>query len=73
MSKTPPSSPDGSEEKRGTLTGGALTDEVFDSSPSLLRSARGGDAVAGLQQYFTPIEAAELVAEVNGRSSRRST
>ena len=53
--------------KRGDLTGAALTDEVFDSSPSLLRPTRGKNAVAGLQQYFAPPEAAELVAAVNGR------
>ena len=29
------------EPKRGHLTGAALTDEVFDSSPTLLRNARG--------------------------------
>jgi hypothetical protein len=68
MPQTTLSPPGGSEPKRGTLTGGALTDEVFDSSPTLLRSARGGDAVAGLQQFFTPLEAAELVAEINGRA-----
>ena len=68
MSQTPLPSTGGSEPKRGSLTGGDLTDEVFDSSPTLLRPARGGDAVAGLQQFFTPVEAAELVAEVNGRS-----
>jgi len=47
---------------------GALTDEVFDSSPSLLRPTRGKNAVAGLQQYFAPPEAAELIAAVNGRT-----
>jgi len=56
-------------EKRGSLTGAALTDEVFDSSPTLLRAARGGESVTGLQQYFTPPEAAELIAAVNGRSA----
>ncbi len=68
MSETPLLPSGGSEPKRGSLTGGALTDEVFDSSPTLLRPARGGDAVAGLQQFFTPVEAAELIAQVNGRS-----
>lgn len=43
--------------KRGSLTGAALNDEVFDSSPTLLRPSRGGTAVTGLQQYFTPREA----------------
>jgi len=55
------------EPKRGHLTGAALTDEVFDSSPTLLRNARGRTgAVTGLQQYFTPPEAARLIALVNG-------
>lgn len=54
-------------EKRGSLTGAALTDEVFDSSPTLLHTARGGEDLTGLQQYFTPPEAARLIAEVNGR------
>lgn len=51
--------------KRGALTGAALTAEVFDSSPSLLRPNRGGSST-GLQQYFSPPEVAELVAAVNG-------
>jgi SNF2 family DNA or RNA helicase len=54
--------------KRSALTGAALSDEVFDSSPSLLRPSRGDkNTVAGLQQFFSPPEAAELIAEVNGR------
>jgi hypothetical protein len=57
------------EEKRDSLTGAALTDEVLESSPSLLRSARGGAAVTGLQQYFTPPEVASLIAAVNGPSA----
>ena len=57
------------EAKRGSLTGAALSDEVFDSSPTLLRTSRGGRAVTGLQQYFTPPEAADLVAAVNGRTA----
>jgi hypothetical protein len=56
-----------SKEKRGSLEAGALTDEVFDSSRSLLKPNRSGTHVAGLQQYFTPREASRLVAEVNGR------
>ena len=40
------------EPKRGDLTGAALTDEVFDSSSTLRRPARGeAGAVTGLQQY----------------------
>ncbi len=54
--------------KRSALTGAALSDEVFDSSPSLLRPSRGDrNTVAGLQQFFSPPEAAELIAAVNGR------
>ncbi len=57
-----------SQAKRGALTGAALSDEVFDSSTSLLRPTRGTNAVTGLQQFFAPGEAAELIAAVNGRS-----
>jgi hypothetical protein len=69
MPATPSDAPTRSEPKRGALTGAALTDEVFDSSPSLLRPSRGSaNTVAGLQQHFSPREAAELIAAVNGRS-----
>lgn len=54
--------------KRGELSGAALTDEVLDSSAALLRPQRGGEALTGLQQYFSPPEAAELIAAVNGRA-----
>jgi hypothetical protein len=57
-----------SSAKRGELSGAALTDEVLDSSAALLRPQRGGGALTGLQQYFSPPEAAELIAAVNGRS-----
>ncbi|MGN6258313.1 MAG: SNF2-related protein [Solirubrobacterales bacterium] len=67
MSDRAPSSPAPSQAKRGALSGAALSDEVFDSSPSLLRPGRGKGSVAGLQQFFSPREAAELVAAVNGR------
>jgi len=56
--------------RRGRLAGGALTDEALDSSPTVLRPGRNGHAI-GLQQFFSPPEAAELIAAVNGRS--RST
>jgi hypothetical protein len=48
--------------KRGTLRGGALTDEVMASSQSVLHPGRGGQR--GLQQYFAPPEAAGLIALV---------
>lgn len=51
--------------KRGQLTGGALTDEALQSSPSLLRKGRGGQT-PGLQQHFAPPEAAALIANVFG-------
>ncbi len=58
-----------SKAKRGALTGAALSDEVLDSSPSVLRPIRGAKtAVTGLQQFFSPPEAAKLIAAVNGRS-----
>jgi hypothetical protein len=49
--------------KRGELVGGALTEEALDSSRSVLGATRGG-AQRGLQQFFTPREAAELVKQV---------
>ncbi len=69
MPATTPAARERSRAKRGALTGAALSDEVFDSSPSLLRPMRGANAVAGLQQFFTPPEAAKLIAAVNGRSN----
>ena len=66
VSTPSPSAP--AKGKRSALTGSALSDEVFDSSPSLLRPSRGDrNTVAGLQQFFSPPEAAELIAGVNGR------
>ena len=50
--------------KRGALTGGALTEEALDSSSSVLQSGRPGTGQRGLQQYFTPSEAAEFIKEV---------
>jgi hypothetical protein len=57
--------PEPSGEKRGKLTGGAISEEVLDSSPSVLRRAFRGDQI-GLQQYFSPREASELAREVFG-------
>ncbi|HEY5052246.1 MAG TPA: SNF2-related protein, partial [Solirubrobacterales bacterium] len=66
-SPSTPSTPP--KAKRGALTGAALNDEVLDSSPSVLRPIRGAKtAVTGLQQFFSPPQAAELIAAVNGRS-----
>lgn len=67
MSVAASTTPHASEAKRSKLTGAALTDEVLDSSPTVLRATRHG-GVTGLQQFFAPPEAAELIAAVNGRS-----
>lgn len=53
-------------EKHGQLFGGALTDEALSSSTRVLSQARGGSALNGLQQWFSPPEAAELIAGVFG-------
>ncbi len=54
-------------QKRGNLHGGALTEEALDSSRKVLSSHRGNtNVLVGLQQYFTPPEAAELIAAVFG-------
>jgi hypothetical protein len=50
--------------KRGALTGGALTEEALDSSTSVLRSGRPGAGQRGLQQFFTPPEAADFIKEI---------
>jgi hypothetical protein len=52
MSVSTPAPSAKAKGKRSALTGAALSDEVFDSSPSLLRPNRGRrDTVAGLQRY----------------------
>ncbi len=56
--------------KRGRLEGAALSDEVLDSSPSVLRSGRPGAGTRGLQQFFTPLQAARLVRQVLDPSGR---
>jgi len=48
--------------KRGELFGGALTDEALDSSKSVLGTNRGG-GLHGLQQFYTPPEAARFIKE----------
>src|SRR5690349_9616731 len=68
MPVSTPAPPAPARGKRSSLTGSALSDEVFDSSPSLLRPSRGDrNTVAGLQQFFSPPQAADLIAAVNGR------
>lgn len=68
MSATKAPAPANARAKRGKLTGAALSDEVLDSSPTLLRT-RGNAGTTGLQQFFAPPEAAELIAAVNGRGN----
>lgn len=64
MTTTTPA-PDKVPAKHGRLAGGALTAEVLDSSPRVLARSRGGQgSLVGLQQWFTPPEAAELIARV---------
>ena len=48
--------------KRGELFGGALTDEALDSSRGVLGTTRNGD-IRGLQQFYTPPEAAEFIKQ----------
>lgn len=54
-------------EKHGSLFGGALTDEVLDSSRKVLTKHRGRGALVGTQQFFTPLSASQLIAAVFGR------
>jgi hypothetical protein len=49
--------------KRGKLFGGALTDEALDSSSSVLGRTQFGQT-RGLQQFYTPPEAAEFIRQV---------
>ena len=49
--------------KRGKLVGGAISDEVLDSSASVVRSTGKGTLI-GLQQYFSPREASQLAKAV---------
>lgn len=56
-------SPHSATEKQGQLTGGALNDEVMESSRSIHDRSRGGRR-RGLQQHFVRPAAAQLIAEV---------
>lgn len=56
-------------EKRGALTGGAATDEVLASSPSVLAPSRSGRA-RGLQQFFTPLAVTRFIARVLGHGGQ---
>lgn len=57
-------------EKHGNLIGGAATEEALTSSRRVLSSHRGNQgATIGLQQWFSPPEAAGLIASVFGDPS----
>lgn len=53
-------------EKGGKLTAETITDEMLDSSKSVLKNYRGR-GTRGLQQFFSPPEAAKLTSKVFGR------
>ena len=56
------------EQKRGEVRDGVLTEEVLDSSKSILQSARGSyGTVKGVQQWFTPPPVAQFIGQVIGR------
>lgn len=58
----PPHAPKG-----GRLLGGATSDEAIASSPSVVTEMRGKrNGTTGLQQFFTPPEAARLIGQVIG-------
>jgi len=53
-------------EKGGKLTVETVTEEIIDSSKSILQNYRGR-GTRGLQQFFSPPQAAKLVFKVFGR------
>ena len=61
-----PEAPGLSPEKHGSLTGGAMSEEIFASSRKVLSRHRGAGAFTGLQQWFTPPEGAQLISSVFG-------
>jgi hypothetical protein len=67
MSATTRSLYKASPAKKGEVSAETITDDILDSSPSVLRAGAGGSPV-GLQQYFSSPELAGLIAAVNGRS-----
>jgi SNF2 family DNA or RNA helicase len=53
------------DNQKGTgLTGGSLTDEVMESSDSILAKGTMGVGQKGLQQFYSPDKLAQLVASV---------
>lgn len=61
--------PAGASEKRSGLHGGALTDEALASSDAVLQTSGYRGPHKGLQQFFSPPEAATLAATVMGGQS----
>lgn len=56
------------DNQKGTaLTGGALTDEVMESSDSVLTPGMFGQGQKGLQQFYAPPQAASLIAQIIGQ------
>lgn len=55
-------------QKGTALVGGAVTDEVLESSASILTPGMYGAGQKGLQQFYSPPEAARLAAQVIGDS-----
>lgn len=53
--------------KRGRIEGAAVSKEVLESSASILQTGRSG-TLRGLQQFYSPPEAAALIAKVQGSS-----
>ena len=55
------------DNQKGTgLSGGSLTDEVMESSDSVLAKGSHGMGQKGLQQFYSPDKLAQLVASVMG-------
>ncbi|MGI4791990.1 MAG: SNF2-related protein [Janthinobacterium lividum] len=63
MTATTQTTQTNTNQKRGELTGGALTLEALASSKSVLAATRGG-GTKGLQQFFTPPALAEFIKSV---------
>lgn len=53
-------------QKGTALLGGAASDEAIESSSSVLATGSYGQGIKGLQQFYSPPEAARLVHEVIG-------
>ncbi|MBA2726505.1 MAG: hypothetical protein H0U53_10985 [Actinobacteria bacterium] len=54
------------QDKGGKITGGAISDEVFASSDSVLQAGNYGAGQKGLQQWFSPEPVATLAHKIIG-------